>query len=130
MKDKNLLTWDEILKPGTPIWTIGFYSEEKQVQCPVCKGIGAVKLEGNVYDCPECYGKGYNVETKPAKWHVQQPYGLAITRIDIKQTQKEGYYEVMYWIMCNGFPAKKVFTSRAKATREVNKLNKAIEEEK
>ena len=38
MKDKNLLAWDEILKPGTPFWTISFYPEEKQIKCPVCGG--------------------------------------------------------------------------------------------
>lgn len=133
MKDKNLLAWDEILKPGTPFWTISFYQEEKKIDCPVCKGEGEVKLEGKVYECPECYGKGYKVETRPAQWHIREKRCAeywVVTRTEINQTNKSDLYKVMYWDECNGFPAEKVFTSKAKATREVNKLNKAIEEEK
>lgn len=133
MKDKNLLAWDEILKPGTPFWTISFYPEEKQIECPVCKGKGEIKLEGKVYECPECYGKGYKVETRPAQWHIREKGCTdfwVVTGIEIYQTDKADLYRVMYWDECNGFLAERVFTSRAKATREVNKLNKAIEEEK
>lgn len=133
MKDKNLLTWDEILKPGTPFWTISFYPEEKQIKCPVCKGKGAIKLEGKKYECPECYGRGYSVERKPARWHINEHWYhdyWVITRTEITQTDKPDLYKVMYWSECNGFPAEKVFTSKVKATREVNRLNKAIEEEK
>ena len=133
MKDKNLLTWDEILKPGTPFWTISFYPEEKTVKCPVCKGKGEIKLEGKEYECPECHGIGYKREERPAKWQINEhryhDYWV-ITRTEITQTDKSDLYRVMYWSECNGFPAEKVFTSKAKATREVNKLNKAIEEEK
>ena len=133
MKDKNLLAWDEILKPGTPFWTISFYPEEKQVKCPVCKGKGEIKLEGETYDCPKCLGRGYNVESKPAEWHINEKWCTdfwVVTRIDVQQVQDSDKYRVTYWDECNGFPAEKVFTSKAKATREVNKLNKAIEEEK
>ena len=133
MEDKNLLAWDKILKPGTPFWTISFYPEEKQIECPVCKGKGEVKLEGKAYDCPECYGRGYSVERKPAEWHIREKWCTdfwVVTRTEITQTNKADLYKVMYWDECNGFPAEKVFTSKTRATREVNKLNKAIEEEK
>lgn len=133
MKDKKLLAWDEILKPGTPFWTISFYQEEKKIDCPVCKGKGEIKLEGKEYDCPECSGKGYYIERKPSRWHLcKHWYGdyWVVTRTEINQTDKQDLYKVMYWAECNGFPAEKVFTSKAKATREINRLNKAIEEEK
>lgn len=133
MKDKNLLTWDEILKPGTPFWTISFYPEEKQIKCPVCKGKGYIKLEGKTYTCPECYGDGSIRERKPGRWHINENWYhdyWVITRTEITQTDKPDLYKVMYWSECNGFLAEKVFTSKAKATREVNRLNKAIEEEK
>ena len=134
MKDKSLLTWDEILKPGTPFWTISFYPEEKQIKCPVCKGKGYIKLEGKTYTCPECYGDGFIRERKPGRWHINKQWYhdywdyWVITRTEITQTDKPDLYKVMYWSECNGFPAEKVFTSKAKATREANKLNKAIEE--
>jgi DnaJ-class molecular chaperone len=127
------LTWDEILKPGTPFWTIGFYPEEKKVKCPVCKGKGEVKFEGKAYACPECYGKGYNRETKPAEWHINEHWYhdyWVITRTEITQTDKPDLYRVMYWSECNGFPAESCFTSKSAATRECNKRNKKIEEEK
>lgn len=133
MKDKNLLTWDEILKPGTPFWTISFYPEEKQIKCPVCKGKGYIKLEGKTYTCPECYGDGFIREKKPAKWHIREKWCTdywVVTKAEIIQTDESDKYKVMYWDECNGFPAEDVFTSKAKANREVNKLNKAIEEEK
>ena len=133
MKDKNLLAWDEILKPGTPFWTISFYSKEKHIKCPICKGKGEVKLEGKEYTCPECYGSGYKIEKRPAKWYVHEKGCTdfwVVTRTEINQTDKPDLYKVMYWDECNGFLAEKVFISRAKATREVNKLNKAIEEER
>ena len=133
MKDKNLLAWDEILKPGTPFWTISFYPEEKKIECPVCKGKGEIKLEGEDYECPKCLGKEYNIETKPAKWHVREKWCSdywVVTRTEIMQIDKSDKYRVMYWDGGNGFPAEEVFTSKAKANREVNKLNKAIEEEK
>ena len=132
MKDKNLLAWDEILKPGTPFWTISFYQEEKKIECPICKGKGEVKLEGKVYACPECDGSGYTIEKRPAKWHINEKWSTdywVVTKVMIMQTDKPDLYEVMYWDRCHGFPAEKVFTSKAKATREVNKLNRAIEEE-
>ena len=136
MKDKNLLAWDEILKPGTPFWTISFYQEEKQTECPICKGKGEIKLEGKEYECPECHGRGYCIESKPAKWHIRRKCGAntdywVVAKTSIIQTDKSDLYKVMYWDECDRwFPAEKVFTSKAKATREVNKLNKAIEEEK
>ena len=135
-KDKlpeKLLKWEEILKPGTPFCHVCYYSEQKEVKCPVCKGKGEIKLEGKTYNCPECHGRGYSVERKPARWHINEPWShdyWVITRTEITQTDKPDLYKVMYWSECNGFPAEKVFTSKAKATREVNKLNKAIEEEK
>jgi len=133
MKDKNLLAWDEILKPGTPFWTISFYSEGKKIKCPVCKGKGEIKLEGKEYECPECHGIGYKREERPVEWHINEHWChdyWVVTRVDVQQVQGSDKYRVLYWDECNGFPAEKVFTSKAKATMEVNKLNKAIEEEK
>jgi RecJ-like exonuclease len=133
MKDKNLLAWDEILKPGTRFWTISFYPEEKQIKCPVCKGKGYIKLEGKTYPCPECYGDGFIREKKPAKWQINKKWCTdywVVTEVKITQTVESDKYRVMYLDDWNGFPAEKVFTSKAKANREVNRLNKAIEEEK
>lgn len=126
----KLVKWEDILKPGTPIWTISFFQERRRTDCKYCKGEGTIKIKGEYFECPACKGLGFTLEEKPFKWHVQRPYGDAITRIDIKQTQKEDYYEVMYWVGCNGYPAEKVFTSQNKATRKCNQLNAAIEKEK
>jgi DnaJ-class molecular chaperone len=103
------------------------------MRCSVCKGKGEVKFEGKEYDCPECYGKGYYVESKPFRWHLHKHWYhdyWTVTRTEINQTDKQDLYKVMYWAECNGFPAEKVFTSKAKAIKEINRLNKAIEEEK
>ena len=135
-KDKlpeKLLKWEEILKPGTPFWHICYYSEQKEIKCPVCKGKEVIKLEGKEYECPECYGSGVKRITQPTEWHVDAlPWRdyCVVTRVEAEQTKKDDYYKVMYWDGANGFPAEVVFTSKNKATRKCNELNKKLREVK
>ena len=128
---EKLLKWEEILKPGTPFWYISLYKKQKKEKCPVCKGKGEVKIEGRVYDCPECHGWKTKLVQEPEAWHVESVPGRAycvVTRVDVEPSKKDGYYKVMYWDNCNGFPAEKVFSSHNLATRKVNSLNKKLEE--
>ena len=130
MRLAKFLKWDEILKPGTPFWTISFFQKQKEVKCPICKGKGYVKLEGNEYDCPECFGKGFKLEQEPYRWHIKTKWCTdywVVTRTEINQTDEAGLYKVMYWDECNGFPAEKVFTSKREASKRVNALNAEIE---
>ena len=130
---EKLLKWEEILKPGTPFWYISLYSERKQIKCPVCKGKGSVMLEGKEYDCPECYGIGHDWDVEPIRWHVGTLIGrdyCVVTKAEVHQSKKDGYYKVLYWDNCNGFRAENVFTSKAAATKACNKLNKLLEEHK
>ena len=133
MLKENLIKWEDILKPGTPFWQARLYRKDVKVKCPVCKGKGKVKLEGKEYECPECYGKGYEMQREPERWHAEGGFHLlgrdyyVVTRVDVEQTKKDGYYKVMYWDGCNGFAANTVFTSKGAAQREVNKLNAELE---
>lgn len=131
----KLYKWDEILKPGTPIWVITYSNREVKVKCPVCKGKGKVKLEGKEYECPECFGHGWNGKLEPEKWQVRDGYMgdfWVVTRTEIEQVKSAPVdkYKVMYWCNCNGFPAEVCFTSKNLATRACNKLNEKIKEKK
>ena len=129
--EEKLLRWDEILKPGTPFWPISYYNREKRVKCHVCKGKGVIELEGKTYDCPECFGRGYNTEIEPSQWHICENWATdywVVTRVDISQSEEADKYDVMYWHQGNGFRASKVFTSRNLAKRACNKLNKEVAE--
>ena len=132
---EKLLKWDEILKPGTPFWTISCFEKEVKVKCPICEGKGKIKMKGNEYDCPECYGEGCYRKYEPEKWQIRDGYMgdfWVVTRTEIEQVESAPVdeYKVMYWCSCNGFPAENCFTSKNLATRACNKRNAKLAEKK
>ena len=132
MLKTKLLKWNEILQPGTPVWTIWHGSNAKKEKCTACNGTGKIKLEGESYDCPKCYGDGFKWVHPIDEWHRATNCEV-ITRVDIEvdpNPRTLNLFKVMYWLGCNGYPPEKVFTSPNMATKVVNKLNKELEEEK
>lgn len=126
--DNKYLKWEDILKPGTKVFVIDFYSERVSTICHICKGESEVSLEGEIFNCPNPHCiDGVVYEDRPFRWHILE--SKAITSVHIEKTSKENQFKVIYWLGCSGYPPEKVFTSKSSASKAIDKLNKEIENE-
>lgn len=130
MSNKNLFKWEDILKPGTAIYTIYYDSIiNKRVRCKYCKGDGYITKGAATFTCDTCKGMGFTIEPNPTKWKVSSKPDI-ITRVEIQIvdiSHSGPLYEIMYWLGCNGVRPEYVFLTKNAATRECKWRNESEE---
>lgn len=100
------------------VWTIR--QSEVAEKCPICKGSGQVKIEGQFFRCPNCDGDKY-IRKKYPEWIISIDYKREIKEIKIK-IDKEIIYSVDY----NDYYEKDCFATRAEAQKECDRRNGKI----
>lgn len=113
---------------GQDVYTIIHLNKQIKEKCPVCNGTGHVTLNGNQYQCPECYGQGIKVEWTSSGWTVDQ--SSQIGRIDV--SVKDDVYKESYMLKYSGIDSGTIwdvgdlFSTREEAEKECEKRNEEI----
>jgi RecJ-like exonuclease len=75
------------------IWYIENSRQRVKHQCPICDGSG--KIAGKTdkkFDCPECYGKGYNITWDPTAWRVASSLTVGQITISTQNIKPDGIF--------------------------------------
>lgn len=115
------------------VYPISLRKEEKWIPCKSCEAKGFIKLaDGEITDCPKCYGHTGRKEYKPTKWLVDSELVGKIGRIQVtKYSNKNcGKDEITYMLSSTGVGSGSLwqedilFLSREEAQEECDRRNK------
>ena len=81
---------------GDKVWSLFQVIKSRHKTCGFCGGDGKVTgNDGNIQDCPVCYGSGDVLGGTTYRWQVEGPkeiIGVAVTKTNHPVSNSEGYY--------------------------------------
>jgi hypothetical protein len=117
------------------VYPIFLRREEKWIPCKSCNATGEITLlDGEVVDCPKCYGRKGEKEWLPQKWMINEDlYGqIKNIRTELYNNKKYGNSEIRYMITSTGIGSgtlwyeKDLFLTKEEAQKECDKRNKTL----
>lgn len=119
------------LSVGDKIFPIGCSINEVEDTCDVCNGEGQITVSKKKFECPECYGKGYNTRVEPKEWRILDWATGKVNEVRVESTKKETkiYYfpKTQRGILGNYFYEENVFKTEKEALEVCIMKNKDTE---
>lgn len=113
-------------KVGQRVYAVVNSTLTKHVTCPACNGEHKIKLKnGQLYDCPECYGLGFKTETEPEAYRIA--YRSTVGKVQV--VIYEDRYEETYMIKATGvgsgqvWKANDLFATKQEAEEYCKRMN-------
>jgi len=121
---------------GDTVYPISYKQEEikKYNNCPICNDTGKVELKGELYTCPNCHGRTYEIKRGEIEWYTYYLSGVIgkinIDFYDEKYDDEES--TITYMIDSTGIGSgtlwmeDNLFLSEKEAQEECDRRNREI----